>query len=103
MYVCTLADSLGRLNTIDLPPGSSQSYSLGFTPDMRCMAGTTVGAVQASCGILSHRRHLASARVTGKSLIGCRQPDIAAKNFIMLYSSVNKISHHGDVPHQNNF
>ena len=53
---------------------SFRSYSFGFTPDMWYLAGTTVGAVQASCEILSHRRPLASARVTGKSVIGCRQP-----------------------------
>ena len=74
LNVCMLTDSLGRLNTIDPPPRSSRSYSLGFTPDMRYMAGTTVGAVQASYGILLHRCPLASVRVTGKSVIGGRQP-----------------------------
>ena len=38
------------------------------------MAGTTVGAVQASCGILSHRRPWGSARVASKPIIGCHQP-----------------------------
>ena len=68
-----MVTSLGRLNNTDPPPRSFRSYSPEFTPDMRYMAGPTAGAVQASCGILSHRRLLASARVTGKSVIGCRQ------------------------------
>ena len=74
VYVCMLADSLGRLNTINPPTLFFRSYSFGFTPDMRYMNGTTVSAVQSSYKILSYRRPMASARVTGKSLIGCRQP-----------------------------
>ena len=57
-----------------IPPCSSQSYALGFIPDMRYMTESRVGAVQPSCGIHSHMRPLASAKVTGKSVSGCRQP-----------------------------
>ena len=56
-----LAASLGWLKIIDPPPRSYRSYSVGFTPDMRYAAGTTVGAVQASWGIPSHRCPLALA------------------------------------------
>ena len=59
------------------------------------MAGTTVGAVHASCGILSHRRPLASARVTGISV--CRMlPTIFAMaqdqffrdRFVQVYTKI---------------
>ena len=50
------------------PPRFSLYYSLGFTPGTMYMAETTVGSVQASRGILSHRRLLTSVRGTGKSI-----------------------------------
>ena len=71
--MCVLADSLCRLNTIHPWPLSSRSYSFGCTPDMGHMAGTSFGAVQTSCGSLSHRRTLVSVRMTSKSVIGCLQ------------------------------
>ena len=46
-----LADSLGRLNTIDPPPLSSRFYSFEFTSYIKYLAGNTVGTLaQASFG-----------------------------------------------------
>ena len=71
--LCMCADSLGQFNTMNLPRKSSGSNTFGFSPDMRYIDGTTVGDVQASAEILSHRCPLVSVIMTGKSVIECHQ------------------------------
>ena len=84
MYVCMLGDSFGRLNTIDPPPLSSRSYSFGFTPGMGYVAGTTVDALQASCGMLSDRARVASGCSATNGFI--RRNTEEARNFSVLYT-----------------